>query len=369
MKQTLSHALALAALSQPLTAALDCKAWNTGKYFRNAAVADVRACLEAGAEPNARTVGKARWTPLHRAATYSKYPGVIRALVDAGADLEARNGKTMATPLHEAAEHSKYPGVTKALIDAGADLEARSNCGMGNSWTPLHCAVAAEGNYNRDVIEVLIESGADLDARTGDGFTPLQLSKCCGLIGGNTAARKALLAAGAQKRPMPRRDSGDGSGLAALIAGVAGAAAASAIGLDAETAGQVGATLAGDILAEPSSTSTPGESTDGPAGNAGSATGVGPCLIPNYPNPGDVLSLGLPWCPASVDFQLRSFALYAAGAQCSLAAVPDPTPRMIGQTNRQIADLCGRIDALNARNARLAGGRAPCRCPAGFGVR
>ena len=50
-------------------------------------------------------------------------------------------------------------------------------------------------------------------------------------------------------------------------------------------------------------------------GNTVVAAGGGPCEIPGYPKPpGGVKNLGLSWCPASVGFQVRAFALQAAGA-------------------------------------------------------
>ena len=56
--------------------------------------------------------------------------------------------------------------------------------------------------------------------------------------------------------------------------------------------------------------------------------------------------MGLTWCPASVDFQVRAFALQAAGIQCSLAAVPDPPPQVVSETRSQISEVCSRLTAL-----------------------
>ena len=69
-------------------AAMDCADWNSSKYFRVAGVEHVAACLASGANP--KTGNKLGETPLHWAAAFSPNPAVIAALLDAGADLEAR---------------------------------------------------------------------------------------------------------------------------------------------------------------------------------------------------------------------------------------------------------------------------------------
>ena len=66
------------------------------------------------------------WTALHQAAS-AKLPGqtseqVLRALVEAKADLEARNGRGC-SPLHLAAGGGNVPGVT-CLLGMRADCEA-----------------------------------------------------------------------------------------------------------------------------------------------------------------------------------------------------------------------------------------------------
>ena len=53
----------------------------------------------------------------------------MKALLDAGADLKARDQFGL-TPLHRAAANSKTPAVVKALLDAGADLKARDQFGI-----------------------------------------------------------------------------------------------------------------------------------------------------------------------------------------------------------------------------------------------
>ena len=143
--------------------ACDLRFWNTYVLFRTISVQYMKACLEAGADPNAQGIGI--WTPLHRAARHSKNPGVIEVLVGAGAGPNARD-PWEATPLHRAAENNWNPAVTEALLAAGADPNAQDR----SNDTLLHYAA---GNKNPAVIEALLAAGADANAlgRWGDhGF-------------------------------------------------------------------------------------------------------------------------------------------------------------------------------------------------------
>ena len=138
----------------------DCRQWNTRKYFQKATVEIVTACLAAGADLKALDDGNR--TPLHYAAMYSN-PAVIETLLKAGADARAVKW----TPLHRAALFSKDPAEINTLVKAGANLEAR------DKWknTPLHWA--ARYNENPAVIETLLKAGADPMARDKWKYTPL----------------------------------------------------------------------------------------------------------------------------------------------------------------------------------------------------
>jgi len=92
----------------------------------------------------------------------------VKALIDAGADVEAR-AKNGSTPLHFAAWRNAE--TVKALIDAGADPRQRTT---EFGVTPLHAA-AARGTA--EMVKALIDAGADIKARDKKGRTPADLAE------------------------------------------------------------------------------------------------------------------------------------------------------------------------------------------------
>ena len=134
---------------------------------------------------------------------------------------------------------------------------------------------------------------------------------------------------------------------------------ASASGLDAATATEIGTTIGGSVLADETLGSTgTGASSGETSGNAGDTPGGGPCQVPGYPDPpGGVANLGFSWCPASVSLQVRSFALQAAGAECAIATGSSSTPEQVEARRREIQAACDRLAAL---------GQGNCQCPPGL---
>ncbi len=80
----------------------------------------MRACLRAGADPDAR--GRDGWTPLHWAAVADN-AAAIEALLEGGADPGARDVDGN-TPLHWGALMGQAAAI-EALLDGGADAGAK----------------------------------------------------------------------------------------------------------------------------------------------------------------------------------------------------------------------------------------------------
>ncbi len=99
---------------------------------------------------------------LYAAVGLSRNIGVVRCLVDAGANpnLKWKNG---ATPIFEALTDKKQDFL-KLLIDNGADVNAK----MTNGQTPL---IMASANNSRRCVDMLLDAGADIDqAMPGSGL-------------------------------------------------------------------------------------------------------------------------------------------------------------------------------------------------------
>jgi uncharacterized protein len=112
-------------------------------------------------------------TALHSAAWLGE-TGVIRALLDAGADVRARTNSGE-TALILALRHG--PDVIRMLLDAGADVDARDSRGL---TALLHAvgnhefrAQESEREESLAVIVALLEAGANPDAQDANGGTPL----------------------------------------------------------------------------------------------------------------------------------------------------------------------------------------------------
>ena len=389
-----------------------CEQWNTEEFFRVATVADVTACLDAGADVAARDEDEI--TPLHWATWISVHPAVVDALISADADLEARNG-TGSTPLHNAASNNENAAVLDSLLAAGADMAVRNDEGVA----PVQ--YAAFRNGNADVVDALFAAGADRQVRTDDGRTLLHLAAqnnesptvidtlvAAGarpmgrdrngrtplhLVSRNNSPAmivQALLAAGAQLNAQDEdgntalhlaasyqnEDRHGGVAVAALLDAGADPTARNAAGQTPwELAdendvlrGSDGYWLLNDArfntpapevrtpIGTPPARQQPEVSSEAPPQRQGPG-----CEIPGYPTPANIQSLGVSWCGPGVDFQKRAYALQAAGAWCAIDIGSSSTPEQIGTRHQEINTACDLLDALHAR----LGGR-PCQCPAGY---
>lgn len=174
-----------------------CEHWGRGAFFAFANADIVAGCLAAGVEGHAIADGSRATALLLIAAGSTPDPAIVAMLLEAGADVHARDDLWEETPLHRAAE-SGTPQVVRALLEAGADVDAWA---MGHTadyrggWTPLH--LAARSNPDPDVVRALLDAGAELQARSGESYhwdnSPLHYA------GGNPnpAVAAALLDAGA----------------------------------------------------------------------------------------------------------------------------------------------------------------------------
>ena len=276
---------------------------------------------------------------------------VVQVLLAAGANLEARNEYGL-TPLHGAAESNENAAVIEFLLAAGADVNARNQYGI----TPSH---SVWFNDNPEVIQALLAGGADPNARAEDGDTPLHRA-AAQLFGDEShagAAIEALLDAGADAatRNAAGKTPWD---LAQENEALKGSdaywrlndARFNAPGPDARRAPAGG---------RPSAAVPGGGRAGAPGGTVGAVASGGQCEIVGYPSPpGGAANAGLSWWPASVDIQVRAFALQAAGAQCAISTGSSSTPEQINTRRQEIKAGCARLAALGVSN---------CRCPQGFG--
>ncbi|KAL8931144.1 MAG: hypothetical protein Q9208_000248 [Pyrenodesmia sp. 3 TL-2023] len=106
--------------------------------------------------------------PIHLAAQTGNTT-TIRALVQAGADVNSVVRQTLMTPIHYAAEYQDSSDKIHGLVDLGAHINGKDYLG----WTPLHWS-SWRGHLSS--LNALITCGADIMARTLDGNASIMLA-------------------------------------------------------------------------------------------------------------------------------------------------------------------------------------------------
>ena len=174
---------------------------NSGTALWNAASnghADVvRALLEAGSDIEASNRG---WTPLLAASDHN-HTDVVHILVAAGANIEATTPNAGNTPLMFAALYSSLPSV-RVLLAAGARTEqtdrAEGNTALTHAVS-VHSDDIQSADYRLlnqpDVIRALVQAGADIEAKDYQGLTAFGYAA----MNFNDAAAKTLAELGANQ--------------------------------------------------------------------------------------------------------------------------------------------------------------------------
>jgi len=141
--------------------------------------------IAAGMEVESQVGDQEESSPLHVAAAQG-HVECLKTLLDAGADIEARNIYEE-TPLHLAAGKG-HVECLKALLDKHADKETKTMYG----YTPLYLAASA-GQV--ECLMVLIKEGAEIEAKDNNEQTPLYIAA----HKDHVECLKTLLEAGADK--------------------------------------------------------------------------------------------------------------------------------------------------------------------------
>ena len=110
-------------------------------------------------------------SPVMLSAQYNHCVAITKALIDAGADIHEAEPKYRSNALHLAANNSDNPKVVEVLLEAGANIDARNYLGE----TALIMAV--NNNPETKMSTQLIKSGADINARDYQGHSVLDYAK------------------------------------------------------------------------------------------------------------------------------------------------------------------------------------------------
>jgi uncharacterized protein len=108
------------------------------------------------------------WFPLHLSAHFG-HNDAARMLLNKGAQVNACSTNASRNMALHAAAAGRAQAIAKLLIDAGADVNAR----QGGGFTPLHSA-AQSGDI--EFARLLVEAGADVNVRAENQQRPLDFA-------------------------------------------------------------------------------------------------------------------------------------------------------------------------------------------------
>jgi len=179
-KKSAIFASGLLALALAAVVAWDLKALSFSGLCRRGTPQQVENAIKNRANVNA--MDKVGLTPLMWAAMLNPDTEVMAVLINAGADVNAKNNNGF-TALMLAAGNSSPEGI-RALAKAGADVNASAN----NGKTPL--MLAAMLNPNPEAVMVLLKLGADPAIRDNEGKTAIDHARENPLFENSGALRK-----------------------------------------------------------------------------------------------------------------------------------------------------------------------------------
>jgi ankyrin repeat protein len=164
MKSKLLSASLLAVLCLPLFAE------DFAGLFEIVRRGDLRALKSALRKPDAAKTKDSKGVTVLMYAVAFGSPEAVRMLIDAGADVNAKNSFDATALLWAAGDAAK----ARMLMEHGADVNARSKQGR----TPLIAAAAHDGNS--ETVRLLLEKGADARAQDALGAGALHTAAAAG---------------------------------------------------------------------------------------------------------------------------------------------------------------------------------------------
>lgn len=131
--------------------------------------------------------GPGGMSPLMYAALYDRTGRTVQTLLDASADVSARDNRGWTSLMHATRQREEPFEIVQLLVRAGAPVNAR------NAYGGTALSNAAFQGHTRSV-QFLIEAGADVNSRDTANWTPL----ICAASGGHARTVELLVDGGAR---------------------------------------------------------------------------------------------------------------------------------------------------------------------------